>query len=78
SPPFDNTPFLNDRVSVYSEYMSRPYVTGKELIEAGLVPDETFTEILGYSHKLRLSGVDKESNLKQTLAYARTVKKNKR
>ena len=76
--PCDNTPFLKERLSVYREYMSRPYVTGKELIEAGLVPDETFTEILGYSHKLRLSGVDKESNLKQTLAYARTVKKNKR
>ena len=52
------------------EYMSRDYVSGKDLIEAGLKPDERFSDILAYAHKLRLAGVDKESALKQTLSYA--------
>ena len=40
-------------------------------------PDAAFTEILAYAHKLRLAGVEKESALKQTLGYARTVSKEK-
>ena len=63
--------FLRERLAAYNEYMSRPYVTGNDLIEAGIPPAEGFSEILGYAHKLRLSGVDKESALKQTLAYAK-------
>ena len=51
--------------------MSRPYVTGKDLIDAGLSPGENFKEILGYAHKLRLAGVPKDEALKQALAYAR-------
>jgi tRNA nucleotidyltransferase (CCA-adding enzyme) len=54
--------------------MEKPYVMGKDLIEAGLRPDSNFSEILAYAHKLRLAGVDKESALKQTLAFARKMK----
>ena len=54
--------------------MSRPYVMGKDLIAAGMKPSPHFSEILAYAHKLRLAGVDKESALKQTLAYARKLK----
>lgn len=71
----DNTTFLFDRLGIYEQLMSRPFVQGKDLIEAGLTPDKDFTEILAYSHKLRLAGVEKESALKQTLAYARKIKK---
>ena len=53
--------------------MSRPYVMGRDLMEAGLAPGVEFTEILNHAHKLRLAGVPKESALKQTLAYARKV-----
>ena len=67
----DNLDFLLDRLEIYKEYMSRPYVTGKDLIDAGLSPDENFKEILGYAHKLRLAGVPKDEALKQVLAYAR-------
>ena len=68
-----NTTFLLGRLDVYNETMSRPYVMGKDLIEAGLVPDSNFSEILSYAHKLRLAGIEKQSALKQTLAYARKM-----
>ena len=63
--------FLFERLEKYREIMERPHVTGKDLIEAGLTPDESFSEILAYAHKLRLAGIDRDSALRQTLAYAR-------
>ena len=42
-----------------------------------LQPDGSFSEILSYAHKLHLAGVDKESALKQSLSYARTIMKKK-
>lgn len=62
--------FLFERLNVYNAIMSRPYVTGKDLINAGLVPNERFGEILAYAHKLRLAGIEKESALKQIISYA--------
>ena len=67
--------FLFERLEIYREYMSRPFVTGKDLVQAGLAPGENFSDILAYAHKLRLSGVDKQSALKQTLAYAKSLGK---
>lgn len=69
--------YLLERLEVYKEYMSRPYVMGRDLIEAGLTPGEGFSDYLAYAHKLRLAGIDKESALKQTLAYARKTEKQK-
>jgi len=66
--------FLLKRRDMYLETMSKPHVMGKDLIDAGLTPDERFSEILSYAHKLRLAGVEKESALKQTLAYAKKLK----
>ena len=54
--------------------MAKPYVTGRDLVEAGLEPGEYFSEVLAYAHKLRLAGIEKEDALKQTLAYARKKK----
>ena len=62
--------FLTERLALYKEMMARPYVTGNDLIEAGMEPDDDFSEILSYAHKLRLAGIEKESALKQTLSYA--------
>ena len=67
----DHNAFLRERLEVYREYMSRPYVTGRDLIGAGIEPSERFSEYLDYAHRLRLAGVDKASALKQTLALAR-------
>ena len=70
-PATDHTEFLYERLEVFRELMARPYVMGRDLIEAGLKPCVEFTEILKHAHKLRLAGVPKESAMKQTLAYAR-------
>ena len=66
---------LHQHLAVYREYMARPYVMGRDLIQSGLLPGPDFSEILAYAHKLRLAGVEKENQLKQTLAYARKFNK---
>ena len=63
--------FLFERLRIYEETMAKPYVSGGDLIAAGLEPGENFSEILGYAHKLRLAGIDKETAMKQVLAYGR-------
>lgn len=66
--------FLFKRLDTYIRIMSQPFVQGKDLLEAGLIPGPNFSEYLEYAHKLRLVGIDKENTLKQTLAYARKKK----
>lgn len=66
--------FFRERLNIYREYMARPYVMGKDLVDAGLTPSKSFSKYLEYAHKLRLAGVDKESALKQTLSFARKNK----
>ena len=66
--------FLFERLAIYNDIMSKPFVQGKDLIEAGIKPDKKFGEYLEYAHKLRLAGVDKDSTLKQTLAYIKKMK----
>ena len=70
---------LSTRESVayeqFTAIMARPYVMGKDLIAAGLQPGVQFSEILSYAHKLRLAGIEKENALRQSLAYARKMRK---
>ena len=73
-PPVDHEAFLYQRLDIFQELMARPYVMGKDLIEAGFQPGKDFTQILDHAHKLRLAGVQKESALKQTLAFARKLR----
>ena len=73
----ENIIFLKERYEIYKEYMARPYVTGDDLIEAGLNPDEDFSKLLDFSHRLRLSGVNKDAALKQILAYKKQIDKTK-
>lgn len=73
----DTEEFLMQRYDRFNEIMSRPCLMGRDLIEAGLEPLEHFAEILGYAHKLRLAGLDKDNQLRQSLAYARSVLKIK-
>ena len=73
--PFSgNTEFLMERLETYAEIMSRPHVTGQDLLDAGIEPGPNFSLILAHAHKLRLAGIDKESALKQTLGFARKLK----
>ena len=66
--------FLFERLDEYKKTMEKPYVMGRDLIEAGLEPGEEFGDLLSYAHKLRLAGIDKESAMKQVLAMARKKK----
>ncbi len=67
----EHTDLLLSRLETYREYMSRPYVTGKDLIDNGIKAGEDFSRLLEYAHKLRLAGVDKVDALKQTLALVK-------
>lgn len=73
-PQKDNRAFLEERLKIYNETMAKPYVSGKDLIQAGLKPSKSFSVLLEHSHKLRLAGVDKENALKQTLALTKKQK----
>lgn len=59
--------FLRERLEVFREIMSRPYVMGRDLIGAGLTPGAEFTRMLEHAHKLRLAGIGKEQALKEVL-----------
>ena len=63
--------FLFERLEIYREYMARPYVMGRDLIDAGVQPGEDFSELLSYAHKLRLAGIPKGEALKQVISRAR-------
>jgi len=69
--------FLMERYEKFCQIMERPFVSGKDLIEAGISPGEEMAQILEYAHKLRLAGLEKENVLRQSLAYARSVLKMK-
>lgn len=73
----DYEKFLFERLEEFNRIMAEPYVTGKDLIDSGFVPDKNFSEILSYAHKLRLAGVDKESALRQTISYGKKISRKK-
>lgn len=60
--------FLLERLDIFKEYMSRDYVTGRDLIEMGLNEGAKFSEILQFAHKMRIAGVKKENVIKQIKA----------
>jgi tRNA nucleotidyltransferase (CCA-adding enzyme) len=68
--------FLLERLRIYEDTMREPYVMGRDLLGAGLTPGPDFSQLLAHAHKLRLAGVKKEAALKQTLAYAKELKKS--
>lgn len=69
----ENEKFLMERLDIYNEYMSRPYVTGKDLIDAGISSGKKFKKILDYAHNLRLVGIEKDKALKQVIAYSKQL-----
>lgn len=62
---------LHEMLALYEERMSRPYLMGRDLVEAGLTPGPSFSEELAYAHKLRLAGIPKEEQLKHALTVLR-------
>ena len=73
----NNEDFLMERYEMFREVMARPYVTEKELKEAGVLTAENRAELLSYANKLRLAGCTKENSMRQCIAYSRKEKKNK-
>ena len=69
--------FLMQRYELFLEMMAAPYVTEKDLADAGIMPGENFSEVLMYAHKLRLAGEEKERSLKQCIAYYKHLKAGK-
>lgn len=61
---------LRDHLTAFRNLLSKPYVTGEDLIQEGLKPGKDFKELLAYAHKLRLSGVSRQTALKQVRSYA--------
>ena len=71
-PPYDEAEaFLNDRLAKFHEVMDKPFVQGRDLVDAGMKPGRAFKKALEYAHKMRLANVPKEEALRQTLAYLR-------
>ncbi|MBE7027811.1 MAG: HD domain-containing protein [Ruminococcaceae bacterium] len=64
----ENEIFLKERLKIYNEYMSRPYVEGKDLIKEGIEPGESYRKLLEHAHELRLAGVSKDEALRQIVA----------
>ena len=62
---------LQAMLALYRQRMAEPYLMGRDLVEAGVKPGPGFTEALAYAHKLRLAGLSKEDQLRQTLGYIR-------
>ena len=73
--PYEDTEaFLKSRLGIYKELMDRPFVQGRDLIEAGFAPGSEFQDVLKYAHKMRLAGVPKEDALAQAKAYLRKLR----
>ena len=64
---------LREMLAVYRQRMAEPHLMGRDLIEAGLQPGPVFTQALEYAHKLRLAGLPKEEQLRQTLGFVRNL-----
>ncbi len=71
----DSEEFLLDRLEKYKEIMARPYASLKDLTDAGLELRDDTDEILSYAHKLRLAGVDKESQIRHCISYQKTLQR---
>ena len=69
---------LRAMLALYRQRMAEPYLMGKDLIEAGVSPGPVFSQALDYAHKLRLAGLSKEEQLRQTLGQIRRMEKNRK
>lgn len=64
----ENERFLLERLNDYRDVLARPMVTGKDLLEAGFAPGETFKTLLERARLLHFSGVERKNALKQLVA----------
>ncbi len=60
--------FLRERLEDYRMIMTRPMVTGKDLLEAGVEPGERYRAMLERARRLHFAGMTKDAALRQILA----------
>lgn len=60
-----------EKLKIYNEVISKPYVTGKDLLENGISESKEMKELLDFATSLRLSDVNKKNALKQVLNFAK-------
>lgn len=61
----------------FEELMARPFVQGKDLVAHGVEPGPMMGEVLRYAHKLRLAGLDKDDQLRQSLGFWRSLSRKR-
>ena len=57
----------------YRQLMSKPYITGADLVREGIKPGPELGKALEYAHKLRLAGVDRETAVLQVKGYLKSL-----
>lgn len=72
--PYDESyeAFLRERLEDYRAVMQRPMVTGKDLMNAGLQPGESFRKMVARGRQLHFAGIERKNALKQILAEHRS------
>lgn len=68
----ENEVFLRERLADYEKVMQRPMVTGRDLMEAGLEPGESFRKMTARAKQLHFAGIERDKALKQILGEQRT------
>ena len=66
----ENERFLRERLEDYRQVMSRPMVTGQDLLDAGLKPGENFKTLTARARQLHFAGIERKAALRQILKEA--------
>ncbi len=67
----DDDAELQGRLLDFEELMARPFVQGRDLVAQGMEPGPMMGEVLSHAHKLRLAGLSKDDQLRQSLGFWR-------
>lgn len=65
--PDENEAFLRERLEDYRAVMTRPMVTGNDLIASGIAPGIQMKELLARARRLHFAGIEKRNALNQVL-----------
>ena len=64
-------------LALYHSRMSRPYVTGADILREGVKPGPIVGKALRLVHELRLSGASKDVQLREAMRYIRYIRGGK-
>ena len=75
-PSKERLPFLLDRYNTFVKVKDAYSITGNDLIEKGISPNEKFSEYLDYAKDLKYQGLNKQETLEKTIDYIKENKKS--